>query len=59
MLKTLYDHFVILYQSILATNPSLASEHALKQEDEMYKKSTKLTYRNACLIYNPIQSTTC
>ncbi|PPQ77431.1 hypothetical protein CVT25_011013 [Psilocybe cyanescens] len=44
MLKTLYDHFVILYQSILATNPSLASEHALKQEDEMYKKSTKLTY---------------
>ncbi|KAH9482740.1 RNA exonuclease 1-like protein [Psilocybe cubensis] len=50
MLKTLYEHFVILYKSILSTNPSLASEHALRQEDEVYKKSTKLTYRNASAL---------
>ena len=50
MLKTLYDHFVILYKAILPDNPSLASEHALKQEDDVYKVSTKLTYRNASLI---------
>lgn len=50
MLKTLYDHFVILYKAILPDNPSLASEHALKQEEDVYKVSTKLTYRNASLI---------
>ena len=46
MLKSLYDHFVVLYDAITAGNPTLASEHALKQEDEVYKKSTKSTYRN-------------
>ena len=50
MLKTLYDHFVTLYKAILPDNPSLASEHALKQEEDVYKVSTKLTYRNASLI---------
>ena len=50
MLKTLYDHFVILYKAILPDNPSLASEHALKQEADVYKVSTKLTYRNASRI---------
>ena len=50
MLKTLYDHFVVLYKTILPDNPSLASEHALKQEEDVYKISTKLTYRNASLI---------
>jgi RNA exonuclease 1 len=50
MLKTLYDHFVVLYKAILPDNPSLASEHALKQEEDVYKISTKLTYRNASLI---------
>ena len=50
MLKTLYDHFVELYKAILPDNPSLASEHALKQEGDVYKVSTKLTYRNASLI---------
>lgn len=45
MLKTLYDHFVILYDTILPTNPTLASEHALRQEEEIYKKSNKQTYR--------------
>lgn len=46
MLKTLYDHFVVLYAAILPANPTIASDHALKQEDEVYKKSSKLTYRN-------------
>jgi RNA exonuclease 1 len=50
MLKTLYDHFVVLYKVILPDNPSLASEHALKQEEDVYKLSTKFTYRNASLI---------
>ena len=46
MLKTIYDHFVVLYEKILKSNPTLASEHALKQEEEVYNKSSKLTYRN-------------
>jgi RNA exonuclease 1 len=46
MVKNLYDHFVVLYDTIVSTNPGLASEHALRQEDEVYNKSTKLTYRN-------------
>ncbi|EMD40752.1 hypothetical protein CERSUDRAFT_103131 [Gelatoporia subvermispora B] len=49
LLKSLYDHFVVLYEKILPTNPTLASEHALRQEEEVYKKSTKLTYRNAVI----------
>lgn len=49
MVKTLYDHYVVLYQNILPSNPILASEHALRQEEEVYKKSTKLTYRNAVI----------
>ncbi|OBZ70194.1 RNA exonuclease 3 [Grifola frondosa] len=49
MLKSLYDHFVVLYEKILPTNPSLAGEHALRQEEEVYKKSTKLTYRHAVI----------
>ncbi|CDO71252.1 hypothetical protein BN946_scf184908.g9 [Trametes cinnabarina] len=49
MLKTLYDHFVVLYEKILPTNPTLAAEHALRQEEEVYKKSSKLTYRNAVI----------
>jgi RNA exonuclease 1 len=46
MLKNLYEHFVVLYENVLLSNPTLASEHALRQEEEVYKKSTKLTYRN-------------
>ncbi|TFK43452.1 ribonuclease H-like domain-containing protein [Crucibulum laeve] len=49
MLKTLYDHFLVLYNTVLPLNPTLASEHALKQEAEVYKKSSKLTYRNAVI----------
>ena len=55
MLKSLYDHFVILYEKILPTNPTLASEHALKQEQEVYAKSNKLTYRNVCSRENTIR----
>lgn len=50
MLKTLYDHFVVLYDAILPLNPTIASEHALRQEEQVYSKSTKLTYRNVRLI---------
>ncbi|KAG1892366.1 ribonuclease H-like protein [Suillus subluteus] len=49
MLKTLYEHFVVLYDTILPLNPTLASEHALRQEEQVYTKSTKLTYRNAVI----------
>jgi hypothetical protein len=52
MLKTLYDHFVVLYHKILPLNPSLAADHALKQEAEVYQKSTKTTYRNVCSRFN-------
>ena len=46
MLKTLFEHFTVLYDAILLSHPTLASEHALKQEEEVYKTSNKLTYRN-------------
>lgn len=46
MLKTLYDHFLVLYDKILISHPNLASEHALKQEQEVYAASNKFTYRN-------------
>ncbi|KAJ7764968.1 ribonuclease H-like domain-containing protein [Mycena maculata] len=48
MLKTLYDHFVVLYSNI-SNNPSLAAEDALRQEEEVYKKSNKQTYRVAII----------
>ncbi|KAJ7276489.1 Rexo1 protein [Mycena haematopus] len=49
LLKTLYDHFVVLYDAILPANPGLASEHALRQEEELYKKSNRQTYRVAVI----------
>ena len=49
MLKSLYDHFVVLYDAILPQNPSLASEHALRQEQEIYERTTKPTYRNVII----------
>ena len=48
MVKKLYEHFVTLYEPIHKSNPTLASEHALKQEDEVYRKSTQATYRVVC-----------
>lgn len=55
MLKTLYDHFVVLYKPIASRNPALASEHAVRQEEEVYKKSNKMSYRNVGLY----QGTNC
>jgi len=49
MLKSLYNHFVVLYHKILPTNPTIASEHSLRQEQEVYEKSNKLSYRNAVI----------
>ncbi|EKM59227.1 uncharacterized protein PHACADRAFT_113612 [Phanerochaete carnosa HHB-10118-sp] len=49
MVKSLWEHFKVLYQSIIDRNPTLPAEHALAQEEEVYKKSTKLTYRNAVI----------
>ena len=46
MLKSLYDHFMVLYRKILSTNPTIAGEHSLRQEQEVYTKSNKHTYRN-------------
>ena len=49
MLKTLYETFATLYSEIVSNNPTLASEHALAQEQEVYSGSTKLTYRNVSI----------
>lgn len=46
MIKNIFDHFSVLYEALLPTNPHLAAEHTLRQEEEVYKKSTKFTYRN-------------
>ncbi|KAH9844275.1 ribonuclease H-like protein [Rhodofomes roseus] len=49
MLQQLFQHYAVLYENILAQNPTLASEHALRQEEEVYSKSSKFTYRNAII----------
>ncbi|SJL01868.1 uncharacterized protein ARMOST_05192 [Armillaria ostoyae] len=49
MLRTLYDHFTVLYEKILPKNPDIASEHALRQEDQVYQTSTKASYRVAVI----------
>jgi RNA exonuclease 1 len=49
MLKSLYDHFAVLYDALLPQNPSLASEHALRQEQEIYERTTNSTYRNVII----------
>ncbi|KIP10709.1 hypothetical protein PHLGIDRAFT_11157 [Phlebiopsis gigantea 11061_1 CR5-6] len=49
MLKSLWEHFKVLYQDISPKYPTLAAEHALTQEEETYSKSTKLTYRHAVI----------
>ena len=50
MVKSLWEHFKVLYQGIIEKNPTIAAEHALAQEEEVYKKATKLTYRNVRLL---------
>lgn len=49
MLKSLYDHFTVLYNAVLPQNPSLASEHALREEQAIYERTTKSTYRNTVI----------
>ena len=56
MLRLLYDHFSALYAAILSAQPTLASEHALKQEEEVYKKSNKLTYRNVLQLQRVLRT---
>ncbi|KAL1731028.1 hypothetical protein EV714DRAFT_283738 [Schizophyllum commune] len=51
MLKVLYDRFRDLYSSILPSNPTLASEHALRQEEELYKSSSKAGYSMTVIQY--------
>ncbi len=53
MLKSLYDHFVALYDAVLPQNPSLASEHALREEEEIYERTSKSTYRNVINFLRP------
>ncbi|KAF7292400.1 Exonuclease domain-containing protein [Mycena chlorophos] len=48
LLKTLYEHFMVLYDDI-PNYEELASEHALRQELEIYEKSNRYTYRNAVI----------
>ncbi|KAG8948087.1 RNA exonuclease 3 [Tulasnella sp. 424] len=49
MLGQLYTHFTTLYAQILPRKPSLASEHALAQEVEIYNRTNAKTYRNATI----------
>lgn len=49
MLQQLFQHYCILYEDVLKSNPSVASEHALRHEEEVYHKSNKFTYRNVCI----------
>jgi RNA exonuclease 1 len=52
MLKSLYDHFVVLYQNVSPPQPGLAAEHALRQEQELYDASGKFVYRNVRPLAN-------
>ncbi|GAA5978000.1 hypothetical protein JCM11641_004354 [Rhodosporidiobolus odoratus] len=52
MLTTLYNRFLDIYSpGILPTSlrHTLASKHALTQEATLFTRSTKATYRNACI----------
>ncbi|TRM67741.1 Rexo1 protein [Schizophyllum amplum] len=51
MLKVIYERFRELYSSILPANPTLASEHALRQEEELYNSSSKAGYSMAVIHY--------
>lgn len=50
MLNFLYDGFVALYEAILPQKPTLAHEHSLRQEQEIYERTTKSTYPNVILF---------
>ncbi|KAH9062697.1 hypothetical protein EDB87DRAFT_1605401 [Lactarius vividus] len=46
MLKLLHTNFVALYEAIVPQGTTLAHEHALRQEQEIYERTTKSTYTN-------------
>lgn len=50
MLTFLYNGFSDLYGAILPQSPSLAHEHSVRQEQEIYERTTKSTYPNV-IIY--------
>ncbi|SCV71928.1 BQ2448_4622 [Microbotryum intermedium] len=51
LLNTLFEQFLLNYQSLSSPSiaASLASKHAKEQEQTLYTKSTKMTYRNAVI----------
>ncbi|KAL1743763.1 hypothetical protein HDZ31DRAFT_83208 [Schizophyllum fasciatum] len=51
MLKVIYERFRELYSSILPLNPTLASEHALRQEEELYQSSSRAGYSMTVIQY--------
>jgi RNA exonuclease 1 len=46
MLTLLYNGFADLYGAMVPQRPSLANEHARRQEQEIYERTTKSTYPN-------------
>jgi hypothetical protein len=46
MLTTLYNHFVDLYRNFHQHRPEIAHRDALKQEEEVYAKTNKASYKN-------------
>lgn len=56
ILDMLYTQFVRIYANFLAVNPALAFVDALRQEEWIYGKSTKATYRStACTTLNGLK----
>ncbi|KIO32765.1 hypothetical protein M407DRAFT_211431 [Tulasnella calospora MUT 4182] len=49
MLGRIYAQFTTLYTQILPRKPTIASEHALAQELEIYNKTNAKTYRNGTI----------
>ena len=50
MLTTLYETFRRLYSPIISSSPSLPGQHAIAQEEEVYAKTNKTTYRNVITV---------
>lgn len=47
----MYDQFRTLYTSLLVLDPTLSARHALAQEQEVYEKATRTTYRNVSTLH--------
>lgn len=46
MLSTLYKVFLELYRKFHQDHPELAHRHAVQQEEEIYAKTNKISYKN-------------